>query len=204
MTCREADRLMEHVLDGNDGEGEVKQLHEHLGHCDRCTRAWRTAEQVRSMMGDCEPADPGDEYFAHATLRIMARIRAAAKPAEEAPVIRSLRYGPLAVRGGLTSFLFAVGLLVGALVPRGDDPAAPPADRLSGTAGLVPALAHVGAGTCTHVASPAIRDRHVAAKDANHRPTSHDRPLAKPAPLPGSSCPDPSAACLLLAPSLTM
>ena len=156
------------------------------------------------MMKDCEPADPGEEYFARATTRIMAHIRAAAKPAEEAPVIRSMRYGPLAARGGLASLLFALGLLVGALVPRADDPATPPADRLVGTPGLVPALAHAGAGTYTHVASPALRDRHVAAKDANRRPTRRDRPLTKPAPLSVTHCPDPSTACLLLPPSPTI
>ena len=126
MTCRNADRLMEHVLDGEAEEEAVRELQEHVRRCERCARLWQTAWQVRSLMKECDAPDPGEEYFERVTEGIIARIGAAStQPAKEAPVVGSMRYGPLAMRGGAMGFLFALGLLLSSLAAPRDEAGIP-------------------------------------------------------------------------------
>jgi anti-sigma factor RsiW len=203
MTCRQANKLMEHVLDGDEGEGDADELHEHLRHCDRCAGEWQIAGQVRELMRDCRPPEPEDDYFERVTASIMVRVsRAAKRPAEESPVITSMRYGPLARRGAAASFIFALGLLVGAVALSPEDSGRFVPDPNLRDVRLVPALAHAGAGTvgglcgCPFpVESPTAGNAHqranrhlwipVAAPPAGERSdTDRGAPCCSPIPLP--------------------
>jgi hypothetical protein len=115
MTCHRADRLIEDVLNG-DANGEAERgLRDHLGQCETCSEAWRTAWQVRSALNRCPASDPGDSYFRLATARIMARVEALGAEvdgAEPAPAVGSARYGPLQVRGVGLLFAMLLGCLL--------------------------------------------------------------------------------------------
>ncbi len=143
MTCRKADELMENVLDGDADDESANELKEHLGDCERCADAWHAIWQVRSLLTECEPADPGEAYFRQATASIMDRVSALHShkaPAEESPIISSMRYGPLPVRGVGAAFVFAVGVLVSSFVS-GSGEARSAADPGVRDVGWVPARA---------------------------------------------------------------
>lgn len=143
MTCRKADELMENVLDGDADDGSANELKEHLGECERCADAWDAIWQVRSLLSECDAADPGEPYFQQATASIMDRISAMqshASPAEQPPVIGSMRYGPLPVRGIGAAFVFAVGVLVSSFVSSPGE-AKSPAGASVGDVSWVPARA---------------------------------------------------------------
>ena len=118
MTCRQADQLMEEVLDGDlDGDSH-EDLREHLSHCERCAEDWDAAWQVRSLLRGRESVDPGEAYFEQATANIMDRIAVLAvrtRPVEEVPVASSARYGPLSIRGVGLAFLLLLTLCLDAL-----------------------------------------------------------------------------------------
>jgi anti-sigma factor RsiW len=119
MTCRKADELMENVLDGEADDESTDRLKEHLGACERCADAWHAIWQVRSLLAQCETPDPGEVYFERATAAIMGRVSAMQEhktPADEPPIISSMRYGPLPVRGVGAAFVFALGVLVGSFL----------------------------------------------------------------------------------------
>ena len=118
MTCRKADELMQDVLNGEVDEESADGLSEHLSDCERCADAWHAVWQVRSMLMECEPPDPGQPYFQRATARIIDRIagmQPEKAPAEEPPIISTTRYGPLSVRGVGAAFVFALSVFVGSL-----------------------------------------------------------------------------------------
>jgi len=120
MTCRKADELMQDVLNGEVDEESADGLGDHLSDCERCADAWHAVWQVRSMLTECEPPDPGEPYFEQATTRIIDRIvgmQAQTAVAEEPPIISTTRYGPLSIRGVGAAFVFALGVFVGSLLP---------------------------------------------------------------------------------------
>ena len=196
MTCRQANKLMEHVLDGGEGEGDADELHEHLRQCDRCAGEWQVAGQVRELVKDCRPPEPGDDYFERATASIMLRVsRAAKRPVEESPVVTSMRYGPLAMRGAGASFIFALGLLVGAVALSPEDSGTFVAHPNLRDVRLVPALAHAGAGTVGGPCGCPFPVEPPTAGNAHERANRHHRnPIAAP-PAQGRIGPDRGAPC---------
>lgn len=143
MTCRKADELMENVLDGDADDESANELKEHLGDCERCADAWHAIWQVRSLLTECEVPDPGETYLQQATASIMDRISAGQTqeaPAEEPPIIGSMRYGPLSIRGVGAAFVFAVGCLFSSFVSSPGE-AKSPAGPGVGDVGWIPARA---------------------------------------------------------------
>ncbi len=177
MTCRKADELMEDVLDGEaDGESAAR-LKEHLGDCERCADAWHAIWQVRSLLAQCEPPDPGEVYFERATVAIMDRVSAMQEhktPADEPPIIGSMRYGPLPVRGVGAAFLFTLGVLVGSFVSGSGEASC---DLGSGVrdVGWVPARALHPSPGGVFVGQPAVHHRDaVGSVDRCHQDTRRD------------------------------
>jgi hypothetical protein len=160
MTCRNAFRLMERMLDGDGEDVDGDELQDHLRECDYCARAWETARQVRSLMRDCEPKDPGEAYFDQVTERIMARIQGMAGASQDAPMVGSMRYGPLAMRGAGASFVLTLALLVGAFTFGGDEPLGRAPSPDARDACPLPALT---------LATSAAHHQGVALAAANHR-----------------------------------